>query len=404
MIRYKPKAFGLIAFITALMLCVMSVTVLAAEAGTIELKANGSEALLIMDFPQAAAEEIASMQLSLSISMTGASSSSGADIEFAFDSGLSSKIVEARYHSDTGFLNIYLSGTEALFQKDSPLTVGKVILSGNNASASVSVVRSSIKFVRGGELISPSDVRYPQAVKISADGEASVPSDSVPSSSSSSSAPDSAPPSDSSSSSSNSAPPSGSGSSSSDSAPSSGGGSSVSGSTPSSSGSSSPSTGSVPEQSAPESGVPNGTGNVGPVDKSSLLSALSIAESYKRSDYTESSYNALVKVMNKAQSVLSDNNATQNDIDSVLLELENSIAMLVPKNGAPPESDSSDSSDNGNNSKDNSKGSDSLSSTESSENVSGGNNALIWVIIAVMAALIGAIVTIIIVLKRRNVK
>lgn len=391
MIRYKPEAFGLIAFITALMLCVMSVTVSAAEAGTIELKANGSEALLIMDFPQAAAEEIASMQLSLSISMTGASSSSGSDIEFTFDSGLSSKIVEARYHSDTGLLNIYLSGTEALFQKNSPLTVGKVILSGNNASASVSVVRSSIKFVRGGELISPSDVRYPQAVTLSVGGETSSSTGSAPSSSSSSSAPDSAPPSGSGSSSSNSAPPSGSGSSSSDSAPSSGS-------------SSSSSTGSVPEQSAPESGVPNGTGNVGPVDKSSLLSALSIAESYKQSDYTESSYNALVKVMNKAQSVLSDNNATQNDIDSVLLELENSIAMLVPKNGAPPESDSSDSSDNGNNSKDNSKGSDSLSSTESSENVSGGNNALIWVIIAVMAALIGAIVTIIIVLKRRNVK
>ncbi|MCH5208269.1 MAG: hypothetical protein J1F04_05250 [Oscillospiraceae bacterium] len=397
MIRYKPKAFELIAFITALMLCVMSMTVSAAETGTIELKANGGEAQLIMDFPQAAAEEIASMQLSLSISMTGGSSASGADVEFVFDSGLSSKIAEARYHSDTGLLNIYLSGTEALFQKNLPLTVGKVRLSGNNASASVSVVRSSIKFVRGGELISPSDVRYPQAVTISTGGETSSSTGSAPSSSSSSSVPDSA-------------PPSGSGSSVSDSASSSGGSPSTpssassSGSSPSTPDSASSSSTGNASGSAPVPAVPNGSVNAGPVDKSSLLSTLSIAESYKRSDYTESSYSALVKVMNKAKTVLSDNNATQNDIDSVLLELENSIAMLVPKNGAPPENDSSDGSDNDNNSKDNSEGSDSLIGAESSESVSNENNALIWVIIAVMAALIGAIVTIIIVLKRRNVK
>lgn len=80
----------------------------AAESNEIRLESNGGEAVLELYFPQAAAEEIASMQVSVSVK----ANSDSVDLEFIPDSGLSSKIVESRYKNDTGILNIYLAGTE----------------------------------------------------------------------------------------------------------------------------------------------------------------------------------------------------------------------------------------------------------------------------------------------------
>ncbi len=154
----------------ALLFCILTLTVGAsAEAvNKIELKARGSEAQITIDFPQAAAEEIASLQLSLSLDV----SSDKAEIEFIPDSGLTAKIIESRYHSDTGILNIYLAGTEAIFSS-SPLSIGIVKISGSASSATVNIVKDSVKFVRGGELIEGEnltevygDITYPDHVII----------------------------------------------------------------------------------------------------------------------------------------------------------------------------------------------------------------------------------------------
>ncbi|MDE5858922.1 MAG: hypothetical protein K2H23_00795, partial [Oscillospiraceae bacterium] len=154
--------------------CVMPLTISASAANNeIKLEANGSEASLELYFPQAAAEEIASMQISVYV----AANSDSVDLEFIPDSSLSSKIVESRYQSDTGTLNIYLAGTEALFSSSGYTKVGRIRIStsaSSAASASVEVVKDSVRFVRSGELISPdSDTDYPAAVNITTSWQSS---------------------------------------------------------------------------------------------------------------------------------------------------------------------------------------------------------------------------------------
>ncbi|MDE5576804.1 MAG: hypothetical protein K2J11_05415 [Oscillospiraceae bacterium] len=117
MSMFNKKSVGISAGIMKKMLsaaaliicCIMPLTISAsaAEVNEIKLEANGSEASLELYFPQAAAEGIASMQMSVYV----AANSDSVDLEFIPDSGLAAKIVESRYQSDTGMLNIYLAGT-----------------------------------------------------------------------------------------------------------------------------------------------------------------------------------------------------------------------------------------------------------------------------------------------------
>lgn len=290
-IKLRSELAGLIAVVMALLCCVTALgtgTFAATAAQTVELSANGDEARLVMDFPQAAAEEIASMQVSLIVTP----SSGSADIEFVPDRGLPAKIVESRYNSDTDVLTVYLAGTRALFSDASPLTVGRIRISGSDVSAAVSVKEGSIKFVRGSELVSPSGVVYPSSVTISTGG-AFIP---IPPSSASSVQ-----------------------------------SSESSSSTPSSSSASSSSTSSSDRTEQP---VP-----VEPADTSSLADAVGRADGYKRGDYTEDSYNTFVEALNKAKVVLSDTGASQDEVDEALLVLENAIGMLAPANNAPSGTD-----------------------------------------------------------------
>lgn len=386
-LKLPSKGAKLIAVVMALLCCVTAfgtASFAATSVQTVELGADGGEARLVMDFPQAAAEEIASMQISLIVTPSSVS----ADIEFVPDSGLPAKIVESRYNSDTDVLTVYLAGTRALFSDASPLTVGSIRIGGSGVSAEVSVKEGSIKFVRGSELVTPSgDVIYPSSVTISTGGafipispSASSSTSSVPSSKPSSSA------------------------------------SSSSGS------SSSASSSDITEPSIP----------VEPADTSSLADAVGRADGYKRVDYTEDSYNTLIEALNRAKSVLSDMGASQDDIDEALLVLENAIGMLTPANNTPSGTDgyggnnsspvsnggdiSSPSSNNGNNlgssggssvvspeKTSDSRGSDSggqtvgqntsdssqvfdTSKSENTENEKSDNSTVMWIII-VMAVL-----------------
>lgn len=301
-LKLPSKGAGLIAVVMTLLCCVTALgTVVFAVSSvqTVELSANGRVAQLVMDFPQAAAEEIASMQISLVITP----SSDSADIEFVPDSGLAAKIVESRYNSDTDVLTVYLAGTKALFSDTSPLTVGEIRIGGSDVSAVVSVKEESIKFVRGSELMTPSgDVVYPNSVTISTGG-----TPTPPSSSSTSSIPSSKP----------------------------------SSSTTSSSSSSTSSVSSSDETKPNEPVIVP----VEPADTSSLADAVDRAGGYKRGDYTEDSYGTLVEALNKAKAVLSNTAATQDDVDEVLLVLENAIGMLTPANNAPSGADGYSSSD-----------------------------------------------------------
>lgn len=318
-----------LAMLTAIC-CIMalSFTVFAAQTQKIELRADGSEAEVILTFPQAAAEEIASLQIALSVTVN----SDNATVEFIPHSGLAAKIVESRYHSDTGVFNIYLAGTKALFDPSAPsLNIGKVRISADGgASANVGVIPDSLKFVRGSELVSPDgEIEYPDAVRITAgsggSGQLPDPPPADTSGSGSSGAGNSGfiPPADTTASDTDIPDNSASSTDSETTSP-----SQSENEPPSSSGAQSDTTEPVPQETAAAE-------NFNPADTSALSEALSRAGSYKQGAYTDSSFNTLTEAMKKAQTLLSDPNSTQEDIDEALLILENAIGMLSLKNDIP---------------------------------------------------------------------
>lgn len=365
----------------ALAICCMAARtadVSAASENEIELKANGSEAELELCFPRGAAEEISSMQISVSVR----SSSENVYAEFIPDGGLASKITESRYQSDTGVLNIYLAGNRSLFSDSGLLTVGRVKISagGNNgASAVVGVVQDSFKFVRGGELISPDgEMGYPPSVNLTTPGytapdstvpdtavadfpapDSAAPDSSAPDSAApNSAAPDSAVPD-------NTVPHSTASSeqptanvfgNNSDTYVPSGNAFPVYVSTGGDLGYTAPAGGgnydyrndrsygnadsgvayepynyNTPEPAAQD---PIGE-NLNPPDTSALQDVLSRADSYDQKDYSDNSYGDLNDAVNNANDMLADPNATQDDIDDAMLEVENAIGMLTLRNDIP---------------------------------------------------------------------
>ncbi len=308
------RIFGAVA-LTVLWCILLPLNASAVENNEIRLESNGCEAVLELYFPQAAAEEIASMQVSVSVK----TNSDSVDLEFIPDAGLSSKIVESRYQNDTGILNIYLAGTEALFSSSGFTSVGRIKIStrGNNAvSAAVEVVRDSVKFVRDGEIVSPdSSTDYPASVSITALGQSSPGTfDPVyPDRPSGNYFPD------------------------------------ITVSIPTDSGRNDYNdTDEIldSDQYGEDSGYVEDSGfeleeqdqigeNFNPPDISALLDALARAESYRKTDYTESSYNDLKDAVDDAKNIISDPNATQDEIDEALLNIENSIGMLKPINDIP---------------------------------------------------------------------
>lgn len=160
----------IVSVMTACMI-LQGTVVSAADSNEITLSASGNEAEIKLYFPQAAAEEIASMQISVKVT----ADVQGTDLEYIPDSSLSGRIVESRYQSSTGTLNIYIAGTTALFSPDGHASVGTVrISSDSTAEATVGIAENSVKFVRNGEIVSPgSDTVYPAAVTLKADGQTS---------------------------------------------------------------------------------------------------------------------------------------------------------------------------------------------------------------------------------------
>ena len=330
---FNKKSVGISAGIMKKMLaaamiicCIMTLTISAsaAEVNEIKLEANGSEASLELYFPQAAAEGIASMQVSVSVK----ASSDSVDLVFIPDSGLAAKIVESRYQNDTGTLNIYLAGTEPLFSSYGSVKVGTVKIStsgSDTASAAVEVVRDSVRFVRSGELVSPdNDTDYPASVTVTAEGQSS-PGTPTPAYPDYSNYP---------------------------------------------AGNYFPNIPVLPandnsrydndrfNNDEPQNPVwdDSDTGydiggdqygdaaleeqdtigeNMNPPDLAALLDALSRADDYRRADYTESSYADLKEAADKANELISDPYATQDEIDEALLNIENAIGMLRLRNDIP---------------------------------------------------------------------
>lgn len=114
--------------------------------------------------PSASAEGASSLQFSLTVDAENASR-----VEFAFDA-VHAKISEFRYHQETKRLNVYMAGTEALFdQENSTLTMGRVVAldgNGNDVGATVTVIPDSVQYVSGSELKAMEGVSVSDPVRL----------------------------------------------------------------------------------------------------------------------------------------------------------------------------------------------------------------------------------------------
>ena len=334
MLREKPFGKLLSLIVAIAFTALMSFNVFAAEAGTVELKQSGKHAEIILTFPQAAKEEIASLQISLSAVL----GSEEAAPEFVPDTSLSSKIAEGRFNKDTGTLNIYIAGTSPLFDKENPvLSLGYVRITGDNCYADIKVIKDSLKFVRGTELVVQDiGVEYPDnAVRITSatEGEATTPGGpsygggsgdfSVPETTTAATEPVQTP-------------------SPSQTSPVSGSETTLPVTTPTETitGAGDTKVTVSSEENVPA--IPVEGESFSRADTKALTEAVSRAELYKNSNYSESSDRSLGDAVEKAKALLMDDEAEQERIDEALLIIENAIGMLVPVNAPVSADDNTD--------------------------------------------------------------
>lgn len=268
----------------------LSASVFADTAEKAELKASEDRADVILTLPQAAAEGVSSLQISLNIS----TNTDNAEITFVPNEKLGAKIQESRYHKDTGVLNIYTVGTSPLFSKADPtINLGYVVISSNvanGAAANVAIVKGSLKYVRGSSLeIYDNGLTYSDTVKIlvGKGGEEDPPIITNPPVTTEDETPEPTQP--------------------------------------------------PVETAEPPVVIPPSDGDnmPQPADLSELKNALATAESYKADDYTEESFKVLQAAIAQAKEIVNSANPTAEQIEEARMLLENAIGMLVKKADQP---------------------------------------------------------------------
>lgn len=360
--------------------------VFADNAEKAELAAAGDMAEVILTLPQAAAEGISSVQISLEVK----ANTDNAEITFVPNEKLNAKIQESRYHKDTGMLNIYTVGTSPLFDKTDPtVSLGYVKLSTNEengAAANVAFVRDSLKFVRSGVLaVYDNGLSYSEAVKIKVGngGEGEPPvitqpvvTDEEPPATSETQAPVET-----------AEPP-------------------VTVNPPSSE-----------DEEQPQ-----------PIDLTELKELLATAEGFNAADYTEDSFKILQDAIKEAKGILNSPNPSQEEIEEACMLLENAIGMLTEKTDRPPadvttghnaeepSQSGEGGSNNGENTSQNGEGGsdnegnasqngggtseDEKSPSTGDKSDNGGFNPLVIVLVAVVVIVVGLAVAIVITVNK----
>ena len=257
-------------FVMAVFACaaLLPLRAYAAEEPAISLQPEGDGANVVLTLPESVRENVHSLELSLKVE---SNAQDQLHVEFLFGES-TAKIAEYRYHEDTGVLNLYLSGSQALF-KEASLSLGKVSVSAANKEGiivRVSVVEDSLKLVSGTRSEVLPRVVYPEAETIELGKGGS--SGNEP-----------------------------------------GGGSGGPGGNGGSGGNAGESTN--PVQTLREE----------------LKKTLELAKTYKKSDYTSDSFANLEKAMKAAEEVLNKQDASQSELEAALRDLENAIGALEKK-------------------------------------------------------------------------
>ncbi len=166
--RYAMKKNKWIMLITAFLLAVLLpventafIRASAEEGDGVRLNEAGQVTLQLQEGGR---EEISSLQMSLQVD-----AEDGAKVEFEF-AGSNAKIMDFRYHQEEKRLNLYLAGTEDLFEgKGDSLDIGRILVkngNGDHVAATVSVVQDSVKYVYGTELKTVDSLTLPEPVRV----------------------------------------------------------------------------------------------------------------------------------------------------------------------------------------------------------------------------------------------
>lgn len=245
--------------------------------------------------PKAAGEKTASLQLSVEVKSAGSGEIDDVAFKFAEIVDKRAKVTEFRYHKDTGLLNLYVAGTEALYKdNEDTLTLGTITAKDQNAadvSVKAGVPKNALTLAEGTEsrivdLADNSDTQQGGSDPgTSGDGNTpGTPGDGTN--------------------------PGG-----------------ADGNTPGTPGDGTNPGGSDGNTPGNGDGSSSGTGQT--IDKK-LKDTLKKADSYPKDKYTSKSYKALEKAKKKAQQVLNDPNATEEEKEAALRDLENAIGALEP--------------------------------------------------------------------------
>lgn len=245
--------------------------------------------------PKAAGEKTASLQLSVEVKSAGSGEIDDVAFKFAEIVDKRAKVTEFRYQKDTGLLNLYVAGTEALYKdNEDTLTLGTITAKDQNAadvSVKAGVPKNALTLAEGTE----------SRIVDLADNSDTQQGGSDPGTSGDGNTPGT--------------PGDGTNPGGSD------------GNTPGTPGDGTNPGGSDGNTPGNGDGSSSGTGQT--IDKK-LKDTLKKADSYPKDKYTSKSYKALEKAKKKAQQVLNDPNATEKEKEAALRDLENAIGALEP--------------------------------------------------------------------------
>ena len=312
-------------------IAVLPITALAdndkADAVVFKQVPEGVSVRLIL--PKAAGEKTASLQLSVEVKSAGSGEIDDVAFKFAEIVDKRAKVAEFRYHKDTGLLNLYVAGTEALYKdNEDTLTLGTITAKDQNAadvSVKAGVPKNALTLAEGTEsrivdLADNSDTQQGGSDPgTSGDGNTpGTPGDGTNPGGADGNTPGT--------------PGDGTNSGGADGnipgTPGDGtnpGG--ADGNTPGIPGDGTNPGGADGNTPGNGDGSSSGTGQT--IDKK-LKDTLKKADSYPKDKYTSKSYKALEKAKKKAQQVLNDPNATEEEKEAALRDLENAIGALEP--------------------------------------------------------------------------
>ncbi len=312
-------------------IAVLPITALAdndkADAVVFKQVPEGVSVRLIL--PKAAGEKTASLQLSVEVKSAGSGEIDDVAFKFAEIVDKRAKVAEFRYHKDTGLLNLYVAGTEALYKdNEDTLTLGTITAKDQNAadvSVKAGVPKNALTLAEGTEsrivdLADNSDTQQGGSDSgTSGDGNTpGTPGDGTNPGGADGNTPGT--------------PGDGTNPGGADGnipgTPGDGtnpGG--ADGNTPGIPGDGTNPGGADGNTPGNGDGSSSGTGQT--IDKK-LKDTLKKADSYPKDKYTSKSYKALEKAKKKAQQVLNDPNATEEEKEAALRDLENAIGALEP--------------------------------------------------------------------------